>query len=85
MFTRSVDIMNIIFPLLISIGVLSCSNSKNPVITRENTKGTISLSGAWALYPMAVRWAEEFRKIYPDVRIDLSAGGAGKGITDALE
>ncbi len=33
---------------------------------------------------MAVRWAEEFRKIYPDVRIDLSAGGAGKGITDAL-
>jgi phosphate transport system substrate-binding protein len=33
---------------------------------------------------MAVRWAEEFRKIYPDVRIDISAGGAGKGITDAL-
>jgi phosphate transport system substrate-binding protein len=33
---------------------------------------------------MAVRWAEEFRKIYPDVKIDMSAGGAGKGITDAL-
>ena len=53
-------------------------------ISQESLKGTISLSGAWALYPMAVRWAEEFRKIYPDVRIDLSAGGAGKGITDAL-
>jgi phosphate transport system substrate-binding protein len=33
---------------------------------------------------MAVRWAEEYKKIYPDVRIDISAGGAGKGITDAL-
>ncbi len=33
---------------------------------------------------MAIRWAEEFRKINPDVRIDISAGGAGKGITDAL-
>lgn len=47
-------------------------------------KGQIQLSGAFALYPMAVRWAEEFNKIYPKIRIDISAGGAGKGITDAL-
>ena len=33
---------------------------------------------------MTVKWAEEFRKINPDVRIDISAGGAGKGIADAL-
>ncbi len=58
-------------------------NEQKP-ISKDNTKGTISLSGAWALYPMAVRWAEEFRKLYPEVRIDLSAGGAGKGITDVL-
>jgi phosphate transport system substrate-binding protein len=64
--------------------VQSFSICQKPVIAQENTKGTITLSGAWALYPMAVRWAEEFRKIYPDVKIDLSAGGAGKGITDAL-
>jgi phosphate transport system substrate-binding protein len=50
----------------------------------EKAKGTLTLSGAWALYPMAIRWAEEFRKINPGVRIDISAGGAGKGITDAL-
>jgi len=55
-----------------------------PVTGQEKPKGTITLSGAWALYPMAVRWAEEFRKVYPEVRIDISAGGAGKGITDAL-
>ncbi len=47
-------------------------------------KGEIQLSGAFALYPIVVRWAEEFRKMHPDVRIDISAGGAGKGITDAL-
>lgn len=46
--------------------------------------GEISISGAFALYPMAVKWSEEFRKINPDVRIDISAGGAGKGIADAL-
>ena len=51
---------------------------------RHELKGEIQLSGAFALYPMAVKWAEEFRKIHPKVRIDISAGGAGKGITDAL-
>ncbi len=50
----------------------------------EKLQGTISLSGAWALYPMVVKWAEEFRKVNPDVRIDISAGGAGKGVADAL-
>lgn len=47
-------------------------------------KGNISLSGAFALYPLAVKWAEEFKKLHPGVKIDISAGGAGKGITDAL-
>ncbi len=51
---------------------------------RKELKGEIQLSGAFALYPMIVKWAEEFRKIHPKVRIDISAGGAGKSITDAL-
>jgi len=46
--------------------------------------GSVTISGAWALYPMAVKWAEEFNKIYPDVKIDISAGGAGKGMADCL-
>lgn len=70
--------------LLLSLLVLFINTGQKSVIAQDKTKGTISLSGAWALYPMAVRWAEEFRKIHPGVRIDLSAGGAGKGITDAL-
>lgn len=49
-----------------------------------NRKNTISISGAWALYPMAVKWAEEYKKIHPEIRIDISAGGAGKGIADVL-
>lgn len=47
-------------------------------------QGSLSLSGAFALYPLAVQWANEFMEMHPKVRVDLSAGGAGKGITDAL-
>ncbi len=51
---------------------------------KDDLKGNISISGAFALYPLTVKWAEEFKKIHPGVKIDISAGGAGKGMTDVL-
>jgi phosphate transport system substrate-binding protein len=48
-------------------------------------KETITISGAWALYPMTIRWAEEYQALHPEVNFDISAGGAGKGMTDALK
>ena len=66
--------------LIFSFILPAASKAQNPT----PIKGEISLSGAFALYPMAVKWAEEFKKIHPDVRIDISGGGAGKGMTDAL-
>ncbi|MGB8952201.1 MAG: substrate-binding domain-containing protein [Candidatus Aminicenantales bacterium] len=51
---------------------------------KKPLEGNISMSGAWALYPMALKWAEEFQKVNPRVKIDIQAGGAGKGIADVL-
>ncbi|QNL50200.1 substrate-binding domain-containing protein [Olivibacter sp. SDN3] len=51
---------------------------------RTETTETIAISGAFALYPMVVQWSEDFRKIHPEVRFNISAGGAGKGIADVL-
>ena len=51
---------------------------------KKEWRGNLTLSGAWALYPMAIKWGEEFSKVHPQVRIDVQAGGAGKGIADAL-
>ncbi|MBE0640305.1 MAG: PstS family phosphate ABC transporter substrate-binding protein [Bacteroidales bacterium] len=62
-----------------------CGSRQNSSESNDGElKGTISISGAFALYPLTVRWAEEFQKEYPDVRIDISAGGAGKGMADVL-
>ncbi len=44
----------------------------------------ITVSGAWALYPMMVEWAAQYQKIRKDITIDVSAGGAGKGAADVL-
>jgi len=56
----------------------------NQTYGQGKLEGRLSFSGAFALYPMAVKWAEEFKKANPLVKIDISAGGAGKGMTDVL-
>ena len=52
--------------------------------TEEPLSGTLSISGAFALYPMMTVWAEEFTKLHPDVQFDVQGGGAGKGMTDTI-
>lgn len=61
---------------------LSCGGGKKAA--EGELSGELSLSGAFALYPLAVQWAAEFQQLYPAVHVDISAGGAGKGMTDAL-
>jgi len=68
---------------LLGLGMISILFSSARPQGKE-LEGNVSLSGAWALYPMALKWAEEFGKIHPKVRLDVQAGGAGKGIADAL-
>ncbi|MCD6112953.1 MAG: PstS family phosphate ABC transporter substrate-binding protein [Bacteroidales bacterium] len=80
--------MKLIISLIIIFSVYSCNNAEKKGTKNDSSqkelKGRISISGAFALYPITVRWAEEFKKIHPKVVIDISAGGAGKGMTDAL-
>ena len=53
-------------------------------VSSKEPEGTIRVSGAFALYPMMIKWGEEYEKLHPKVKFDISAGGAGKGMTDAL-
>lgn len=67
---------------IIALFILLLANTSKG--TAQDLKGNISISGAFALYPITVKWAEEFKKKHPNVKIDIQAGGAGKGITDVL-
>jgi len=92
MLTPGIDrryfILGLVLALLMTIGAPACSSGGAPSQQtpggETELQGRIKVSGAWALYPMMVRWAEEFQKIHPQVRLDISAGGAGKGMADAL-
>jgi len=69
--------------VLLSSLILGACTAK-PADTQDSQKGTIAISGAFALYPMMTRWSEEYKSLHPQVVFDISAGGAGKGMTDVL-
>jgi len=84
--TRITKALLILLTLALLTTAVGCGGSPGESIASSDGRlqGTITVSGAWALYPLMVRWAEEFQKLHPDVRFDISAGGAGKGMADAL-
>jgi phosphate transport system substrate-binding protein len=65
--------------ILIPLVASGCGGDK-----KAEKKETITISGAFALYPMTVKWADEYQKTHKDVQFDISAGGAGKGMSDVL-
>jgi phosphate transport system substrate-binding protein len=85
---KGAEMKKLIAIIFMSTGAWILLNSNIGMKTQpavdKKLKGNITITGAFALYPLAVKWAEEFRKTHPNVRIDVSAGGAGKGITDVL-
>lgn len=73
---------SILIAILLAFVLFVSACSPSPQTAEK--KQAISVSGAFALYPMMTRWAEEYQKIHPEIVFDISAGGAGKGMADAL-
>lgn len=78
------SILNYILAVLSAICMLVSCGTYPSGMKHEKLDGQVSISGAFALYPLAVQWSNEFQVKYPGVKIDVSAGGAGKGMTDVL-
>jgi phosphate transport system substrate-binding protein len=70
-------IKTLVYVLIAAVLFSACSS-------KEKKAQTITLSGAFALYPLAVKWTEEYKKIHPEVNFNVTGGGAGKGLADAL-
>lgn len=50
----------------------------------DTNKNRLNITGAFALYPLAIKWSDVYKKTHPNIRFDISGGGAGKGLTDVL-
>jgi phosphate transport system substrate-binding protein len=75
--SKYISIQKISIFLAFSIIITSCTSQKRK-------EQTINISGAFALYPLVVKWADEYKKVHPELRFNITGGGAGKGMADAL-
>ncbi|MFZ5940626.1 MAG: PstS family phosphate ABC transporter substrate-binding protein [Bacteroidota bacterium] len=76
---------------VLSLAISTCQSPDSRKVTTQNpTKddqaitGTILISGAYALYPFAIKWADAYKKLYPGVDIQVEKSGTGKGIDELL-
>lgn len=60
------------------------STANQPASNSTDETVCLSVSGAFALFPMMTAWTEEYGKLHPNFCFDVQAGGAGKGMTDML-
>ncbi|MBA2421628.1 MAG: hypothetical protein H0V61_00180 [Chitinophagales bacterium] len=56
--------------IVVAIGMMNFTAAKKeliPAVSPPVLSGKITLSGAYALYPMAVKCGEQFKKLNPNV------------------
>lgn len=79
--------------ILLCLALLSgCKPRKSEKVTdtiQDSAKSSISghftISGAYALYPLVHKWADDFKQLFPDVQITVIESGTGQGIYDLID
>lgn len=81
--TRPSVLVLVLLLAAIAVSLAACGTTPPPPTAQPLSE--IRVSGAWALHPLMVRWAQEYQEIHADVQVGVWAGGSGKGLSDVLE
>jgi phosphate transport system substrate-binding protein len=81
-----------IIAFLILVLVSECNSPKTSKeltqpkeAVKSELKGSFSITGAYALYPLISKLADDFMIIHPGVKVEVTKIGTGQGITSLLE
>ena len=77
--------------VILSLAISTCQSPESgKAATQDSTEddqvitGTILISGAYGLYPIAIKWADAYSDLYPEIDIQVTKLGTGKGIDELL-
>lgn len=54
-------------------------------LPKTELSGSFTIGGAYALAPLMNRWADNFMKVNPAVKIEVNETGTGQGVSDLLD
>ncbi len=82
MWRKLMAVFPVVF-LLVALAMTSCAPgtvSPTPIPSRTPVTGRITFAGSTTLQPLADKLGQAFRSRYPDVTLDIAAGGSVVGI-----
>ncbi len=65
--------------LLLALTLAGCGQSSGAPPTGTRLSGTIEIDGSSTVFPVSMAVAEEFRKEYPDIQVNVGISGTGGG------
>ena len=72
-------ILGLLIAPLLALLLYACGGDATPSPSSTQLEGTIEVDGSSTVYPISEAAAFEFRKTYPDVRINVGVSGTGGG------
>ena len=72
-------ILGLLITPLLALLLYACGGDPTPSPSSTQLEGTIEIDGSSTVYPISEAAAFEFRKTYPDVRINVGVSGTGGG------
>ncbi|MBN1200856.1 MAG: substrate-binding domain-containing protein [Anaerolineae bacterium] len=81
-FLRTITRITLVLMVAVPVLLSGCGGDEDD--SSSGSKTTITISGAFALYPLVLQWADQYKADHSNVQFDISAGGAGKGMSDVL-
>jgi phosphate transport system substrate-binding protein len=70
--------------LIVLLAVGDCRQTGKSPAGKKDLEGHISISTSFALYPLILKWTDEFHRLHPEVVFDIAAVGADKSVSDNL-
>jgi phosphate transport system substrate-binding protein len=86
MSASKINIILICFAIITSCKARNTNEILNNIQadTASVISGSINISGAYALYPLVQKWADDFIKLHAGIKINIFKTGSGQGIADIL-
>jgi phosphate transport system substrate-binding protein len=63
----------------------SCMAGCRSPLAEKGRRTVIQTRGSVSMAPVALRWAEEYRKVAPQVEVEVSGGGSATGFTALIQ
>jgi phosphate transport system substrate-binding protein len=68
----------------VTLFAASVAGCRGPQVEKDR-RTVIQTRGSDSMVPVALRWAEEYRKVAPQVEIEVSGGGSATGFTALIQ